>query len=346
MSNNDGVTARLKAIAPCAYSLAPPILMSIEKGIFWEYDMNKTLNILITAGGTSEKIDDVRRITNSGTGRLGACIAEAFAASGRECRIVYICSAGAVRPRCAVPEEAKAGNTAVPIEVQAGNTAVHGEAQAGNTAGPVEAQAGNAAVSIDVRIADDVAAVESAVVGACAETAFDAIVHSMAISDYRVKAVSDASLMAGAVLERLSVLACGDSASPDEAVLEALLSPPELIGDRGASKISSDRENLVVVLEKAPKIIALLRGLAPNAVIVGFKLLSNADEKELVQAGHSLLVKNDCDYVLANDMRTVRADSQYGASLHEGLLVAKDGTYERATGKEAIAALILRRILE
>lgn len=32
-------------------------------------------NIVITAGGTSEYIDTVRKITNSGTGKLGATIA-------------------------------------------------------------------------------------------------------------------------------------------------------------------------------------------------------------------------------------------------------------------------------
>ena len=37
------------------------------------------MKIIITAGGTSEKIDDVRTITNSSTGRLGYAIGKAFA---------------------------------------------------------------------------------------------------------------------------------------------------------------------------------------------------------------------------------------------------------------------------
>lgn len=37
------------------------------------------MKILITAGGTSEKIDDVRTITNSSTGRLGYAVGKAFA---------------------------------------------------------------------------------------------------------------------------------------------------------------------------------------------------------------------------------------------------------------------------
>lgn len=38
-----------------------------------------TMNILITAGGTSEKIDEVRYIANHSTGGLGKAIAESFA---------------------------------------------------------------------------------------------------------------------------------------------------------------------------------------------------------------------------------------------------------------------------
>jgi len=134
-------------------------------------------------------------------------------------------------------------------------------------------------------------------------------------------------------------MACGDSSSPEEAISEVLQSPPEI----RATKISSEKDGLIVVLKKAPKIIAQLRGLAQNAVFVGFKLLSDTDETELLKAGHALLMKNDCDFVLANDLKTVRAD---GADRHEGLLIKKDGSYERATGKEAIAALIVKRTIE
>lgn len=37
------------------------------------------MRILITSGGTSEKIDDVRAITNHSSGKLGKAIAESFA---------------------------------------------------------------------------------------------------------------------------------------------------------------------------------------------------------------------------------------------------------------------------
>ena len=40
------------------------------------------MNILITSGGTSEKIDQVRSITNHSTGQLGKMIAERFLDAG------------------------------------------------------------------------------------------------------------------------------------------------------------------------------------------------------------------------------------------------------------------------
>ena len=248
------------------------------------------MNILITAGGTSEKIDDVRRITNSGTGRLGAKIAEAFAASGRECSITYLCSENAVRPEIRQGDGSRDSGD--------GSCCLASETEEPSPC-PVNRPL--------VLICSDVDSVRDAVLEACDETAFDVIVHSMAIGDYRVKTVLDSLHTQREIRE---------------------------------SKISSEKEELVVVLEKAPKIIALLRGLAPDAVIVGFKLLSEAGEEELVQAGHALLMKNDCDFVLANDIRTVRQNR------HEGILITKDGTFEHAAGKEEIAALIVERVLE
>ena len=46
------------------------------------------MNILITSGGTSEKIDRVRSITNHSTGRLGKIIAETFLDKGNQVTLV------------------------------------------------------------------------------------------------------------------------------------------------------------------------------------------------------------------------------------------------------------------
>lgn len=54
----------------------------------------KMKNVLITAGGTTEYIDTVRKITNSGSGKLGAIVADML----RNVHIYYVHSKGAILP--------------------------------------------------------------------------------------------------------------------------------------------------------------------------------------------------------------------------------------------------------
>lgn len=54
--------------------------------------------IIITAGGTSEKIDNVRKITNSSSGKLGMTIANHLLEKKEDIFIYYICSKNSLRP--------------------------------------------------------------------------------------------------------------------------------------------------------------------------------------------------------------------------------------------------------
>ena len=53
--------------------------------------------IIITAGGTSEKIDNVRKITNSSTGKLGMTIANNLLENNKDILIYYVCSKNAYK---------------------------------------------------------------------------------------------------------------------------------------------------------------------------------------------------------------------------------------------------------
>jgi phosphopantothenate-cysteine ligase len=108
---------------------------------------------------------------------------------------------------------------------------------------------------------------------------------------------------------------------------------------REGGKIDSDMNDVLDVLEIAPKIISQYRGMAPSAVIIGFKLLTDVSEDELIRVGHNLLKKNDCDYVLANDMKYIRKGH------HIGHLISKDGSYKTYDSKDAIADAIAGIIL-
>lgn len=61
--------------------------------------MKKTKSIIITSGGTSEPIDEIRRITNVGRGTLGSKIADCIYEKSNDCNIIYIHSKGAVMPK-------------------------------------------------------------------------------------------------------------------------------------------------------------------------------------------------------------------------------------------------------
>jgi len=55
------------------------------------------------------------------------------------------------------------------------------------------------------------------------------------------------------------------------------------IKDAFDGKISSDADEVTITLIKTPKIIAMLRKLAPKAIIVGFKLLFRVDATHLIE---------------------------------------------------------------
>ena len=85
------------------------------------------------------------------------------------------------------------------------------------------------------------------------------------------------------------------------------------------SKISSYQKNLSVKLGLTPKIISRLRGWYGDTLLIGCKLLENVPKEELYQVANKLCVKNDMDYILANDL----ADLRHGKPAR--YLVNKDG---------------------
>ncbi|MDR0570063.1 MAG: phosphopantothenate--cysteine ligase [Clostridiales Family XIII bacterium] len=257
------------------------------------------MNILITSGGTSERIDNVRRITNSSTGRLGLAVAEAFAAEGGVAKIWYVCGLKAVRPQLPKVE------------------------------------------TIPVESADDL---QRTVTEICGSGTVDAVVHAMAVSDYTVGAVTTVAAVADSVeleMGRFGADAPKDGARNEPTCLHERLA----IAVKGAStvahgsKISSEVDDLVLLLRKTPKVLAGFRAMLPKGVIVGFKLLDRVTEDFLIGAAHDLLLKNDCDFVLANDLRDI------GESGHVGRLVRKDKSYETFHTKEEIAGGIVAAVM-
>ena len=235
------------------------------------------MNILISAGGTRERIDSVRSIANTATGRLGSLVAACFDKVPETERIFYVCTPNAPRP-----ESARA----------------------------------------EITVIEDTAGLEKAVREILRHNRVDAVIHSMAVSDYRVRSVTTPARIAESAV--------------NASVLEAIDRAPSLEQD---AKIRSGENRLVIVLEPTPKIISLFQTLSPQALLVGFKLLDKVSHETLIDAALSLLEKNRCAFVLANDARDIHDD------MHVAWLIDRNRRMRRFGDKHAIGRGIAEAVV-
>jgi len=228
------------------------------------------MKIVITAGGTSERIDDVRTITNSSTGSLGFAIGNAFIAEEKVGKIYYLHGKRAVWPEHEKIE---------PIEI------------------------------------GGVMDLKENITRVLTEDKIDAVIHAMAVSDYMVHQVTTLDKLMGT-------------------------EDPAHAQDLTGNKISSDIDDLIIHMKRSPKVISCIKDVSPESILVGFKLLSGVPHEELIDVGYRLLQKNNCDFVMANDLREI------GNGFHKGYLIHRDKTYDSMNTNEEIAAMIVRRVLE
>ncbi|MGB9635675.1 MAG: bifunctional phosphopantothenoylcysteine decarboxylase/phosphopantothenate--cysteine ligase CoaBC [Thermoplasmata archaeon] len=103
--------------------------------------------------------------------------------------------------------------------------------------------------------------------------------------------------------------------------------------DMKKGKIPSDR-TLEITLKPLPKVIIELRKQS-DAIIVGFKAEATENEEILANKAYDALIKNKIDYVCANQLRNVGADSG------EVLVLDRNGKHQKIKGtKEEIAERI------
>ena len=266
------------------------------------------MNIIITAGGTSERIDEVRKISNMATGRLGSLIANEFiqrySKRSDVVHICYICSENTIIPDVSF---CKKGDI------------------------------------IDVIKITTVNDLQNTITSLMAKHKFDAVIHTMAVSDYTARNVMDAGEFANFIAEEI----LQEKLSDDSLTLEnrgylvKLINEAVLGSGRDAlkqKKISSDINNLLIFMDKTPKIIKLIKQLQPETILVGFKLLVDVGEDELLQAAYNLILKNNCDFVLANDLEKINND------VHVGYFVKNDKSYEKLNTKQEIADKIVTAV--
>lgn len=230
-------------------------------------------NILITAGPTNEYIDEVMKITNMSTGRLGIELARNFLESGEQVTLIGTRSIF----RSGLFEKYHLANNpnlrTIPIETtQDMYTALEQESK----------------------------------------NPYDLVIHSSAVGDYKPEFSFRMEALATELVEAIA-----QGKTTEEEILNILTNPSCKVNDD--TKISSYEPHLTVKLTLTPKLISHLREWYPDATLVGFKLLENVTKEHLMEVARKLCVKNDMDYIIANDLHDLRQGQ------HLSFLVNKDG---------------------
>ena len=230
-------------------------------------------NILITAGPTNEYIDEVMKITNMSTGRLGIELTKNYLMNGAKVTLVATRSV-----------------------FRSGLFEKYGLVNNPNLK------------SIPIETTEEMFnALESE-----SNYEYDLIIHSSAVGDYK----PEFSFKMEDLAEEISKAIISGKTTREE-ILEILINPNCKVNDN--TKISSYEPNLTVKLTLTPKLISHLREWYPNAILVGFKLLENVSKEYLMEVAKKLCIKNNMDYIIANDLHDLRQ------GMHLSFLVNKDG---------------------
>ena len=237
-------------------------------------------NIVITAGGTSEKIDNVRKITNNASGKLGSMIANCLLTNHKKNinKIFYICSSTSYKPnfdtqKCKIIEICDTNDLKATVE------------------------------------------------NLLTTKKIDYFIHSMAVSDYTVDYITTSNDLAKEI----------DINNIEKSILNFKKGLTD-------TKISSNKDNLIIKLKQTPKIIKIIKKISPQTKLVGFKLLDNVKKSTLFGYAKNLMQKNDCDLVVANDQKNISKNN------HKAYILQKDMSYKTADTKEEIAKTLCEEI--
>lgn len=74
-------------------------------------------------------------------------------------------------------------------------------------------------------------------------------------------------------------------------------------------KYRSREDDMCIKLVKLPKILPIMRKLAPDSVICGFKLLVDSTDDQLLNAMKKQVDESGVDLVIGNDLRDIKANN-------------------------------------
>jgi len=113
----------------------------------------------------------------------------------------------------------------------------------------------------------------------------------------------------------------------------------DYIPKKHKGKIPSEKNNLVLEMKKAPKIISKLREQAPKTTIIGFKIEKNTGR--VTEKAFDLLKKNHLDFVVGN------TDTAFDSEENEIWIINKKGDIvHKKDKKEHLTNIIIDTILK
>lgn len=225
--------------------------------------------ILITAGPTNEYIDEVMKITNMSTGRLGIELTNELSSRGYE--VTLICTRSVTYNSLYFKYCLENNPLVKTVKIETTEQmlqALTAEALEGNT--------------------------------------YDLVVHAAAVGDYKPEFTFKIEDMA---LEIADYLHNSYDEIPSiydfyQDILKIMTNPKCKVNDD--TKISSYEPNLTVKLGLTPKLISHLKEWFPEATLVGFKLLENVTKDHIIEVATKLCNKNNMNYIIANDLHDLR----------------------------------------
>ena len=225
--------------------------------------------ILITAGPTNEYIDEVMKITNMSTGRLGIELTNELSSRGYE--VTLVCTRSVTYNSLYFKYGLENNPLVKTVKIETTEQmlqALTAEALEGNT--------------------------------------YDLVVHAAAVGDYKPEFTFKMEDMA---LEIADYLHNNYDEIPSiydfyQDILKIMTNPKCKVNDN--TKISSYEPNLTVKLGLTPKLISYLKEWFPEATLVGFKLLENVTKDHIIEVATKLCNKNNMNYIIANDLHDLR----------------------------------------
>lgn len=162
------------------------------------------------------------------------------------------------------------------------------------------------------------------------ENKIDIMIHSAAVGDYVGKYSIRAEELVNEIWDMIQNIPARDITK--ERLMTIFENPRETADNSG--KMSSYEPHLMVMLTLTPKVIGMIKKLAPDTKLIGFKLLDGVSKERLLEVASKLRKKNEADYIVANDL------SKIGGGKHWAMIVGKDGVVCECQTKKEIAVAI------